>query len=186
MKYYAMIDGEQRGPYELSELPNAGVRPSTYIWRKGLADWIKAEDDADVCRLFRNHLYDVMHPTLSSSPNNLDAYKVKPDEEPNPHRSRFDYYLGGESLPTLEEIEAQEDKNVPPVSMVGYAWLVTVLCFFPTGIAALIYAYKSKKQWKLGNNILAHGYSRSAKMWIGITFFLGLIFYAFLFAFLWI
>lgn len=186
MKYYAMIDGEQRGPFELSELPEAGVRPSTYIWRKGLTDWIKAEEDADVCRLFRNRLYDIMHPTLSNGHDDLAAYRVKPDEEQNSYNSRFDYYLreSGESLPTLEEIDAQEDKTVPPVSMIGYAWTVTILCFFPTGIAALIFAYKSKKQWKLGNNILAHGYSKSAKMWTGISFFLGLIVYAFVFAFI--
>ena len=38
-RYYAMIDGVQKGPYTLEELPLAGVRPSNYIWCKGLQDW---------------------------------------------------------------------------------------------------------------------------------------------------
>ncbi|MDE6143194.1 MAG: DUF4339 domain-containing protein, partial [Muribaculaceae bacterium] len=35
MKYFAIIDGEQKGPFELEELADAGVRPSTYVWCKG-------------------------------------------------------------------------------------------------------------------------------------------------------
>lgn len=189
MKYYAFIDGDQKGPFELEELPKAGVRPSTYIWHKGLDDWQKAEDDAEVCRLFRNHLYDIMHP----SPNVPDLpvadvnnpYKVEPDGNDGPPPTRFDRYLqeNGESIPTLEEIDAKEDKTQPPVSMIGYAWLVTIFCFFPTGIVALVYAYKTNNEWYAGNHESAHNYSRLAKMWTGITFFIGLIVWALFCAF---
>lgn len=189
MKYYAFIDGEQKGPFELEELPQVGVRPSTYIWHKGLEDWQKAEDDPDVCRLFRNHLYDIMHPNPTASDiatkDTSNPYKVEPDGKEGPPPTRFDRYLQetGESLPTLEEIEAKEDKTEPPVSMIGYAWLVTIFCFFPTGIVALVNAYRTKKEWNAGNKELAHNYSRLAKMWTGITFFIGLIGYALFCAF---
>lgn len=181
-KYYAMIDGEQKGPFSLEELPRAGVRPSTYIWCKGMADWQKAEENADVCRLFRNHLYDIMHPAPSSEikQDDLERYKVQPDAPKGPFPTRFDKYLqetGENPLPSIEEIEEQKDKQIPPVSMIGYAWLVTIFCFFPTGIPALIFAYKSKNAWKKGDNTGAHELNRKAKMWTGITFFIGLIGY---------
>lgn len=182
-KYYAMIDGEQKGPFSIEELPAAGVRPSTYIWCKGMPDWQKAEENADVCRLFRNHLYDLMHPgsaPTNYTPEELDKYKVEPDKKDGPTPTRFDRYLqetGNDPLPTLEEIDAQKDVSTPPVSMIGYAWLVTILCFFPTGIVALVYAYKTKKTWKKGDNTMAHEYSRKAKMWTGITLFIGVICY---------
>lgn len=186
-KYYAMIDGRQQGPFSLEELPSAGVRPSTYIWCKGMPDWQKAEENADVCRLFRNHLYDVMHPSqtiqpVSDATNGVsdDKWKVRPDEPHGPYPSRFDGFLqqaGEEPLPTLEDIEKQKDKSVPPPSMVGYAWLVTIFCCVPTGIVALVFAYKSKKSWKNGDNTLSHEYGRRARMWTGISFFLGLIGY---------
>ena len=186
-RYYAMIDGVQKGPYSLEELPAAGVRPSTYIWCKGLSDWQKAEDNADVCRLFRNHLYDLMHPQ-DPTPSDLDVYKVKPDSSPQPGRTRFDQYLQetGETLPTIEEIESRRDISRPPVSMVMYAWLVTLFFCFPLGIVALVYAYKSKNAWRSGQNAMAHEFNRSAKMWTGISFFVGLIGYAFLFAFVFV
>ena len=182
-KYYAMIDGEQKGPFSLEELPKAGVRPSTYIWTKGMPDWQKAEENADVCRLFRNHLYDVMHPDekVFNSPEEMEKYKIQPDEKPSgPPPTRFDRYLeetGNDPLPTLEEIENQKDKSLPPVNMVGYAWLVTLLCFPPTGIVALVFAYKSNSAWNLGDNEKAHEYNRKAKMWTGISLCIGIIGY---------
>ena len=186
-KYYAMIDGERKGPFALEDLPAAGVRPSTYIWCKGMPDWQMAEENADVCRLFRNHLYDIMHPAdrVFNSSEELEKYKVKKDEPTGPPPTRFDRFLqetGNDPLPTLEEIDKQQDKSLPPVNMIGYAWLATLFCFLPTGIVGLIFAYKSKKAWKNGENDLAHDYSRRAKMWTGISFFIGIIAYGFLLA----
>lgn len=183
-KYYAMIDGEQRGPFTLEELPAAGVRPSTYIWCKGMADWQPASENADVCRLFRNHVYDFMHPGTAApadSSEDLSKWKVEKDPKPQgPLPSRFDGFLqqtGNDPLPTLEEIEKQKDTAAPPPSMIGYAWLVTFFCCFPLGIVALVFAYKSKGAWKKGQNELSHDYNRRAKMWTGISFFIGLIGY---------
>ena len=181
-KYYAMIDGEQKGPFTLEELPGAGVRPSTYIWCKGMPDWQPAEENADVCRLFRNHLYDLMHPGqgIDLSKDELEKYKVKQDEPAGPPPTRFDRYLqetGNDPLPSLEEIDSGKDTSTPPVSMIGYAWLVTFLCCPPTGIVALIFAYKSRKAWNQGQNELAHDLNRKAKMWTGISFFIGIIGY---------
>lgn len=190
-KYYAMIDGERRGPFTLEELPEAGVRPSTYIWCKGMEDWQKAEDNADVCRLFRNHLYDKMHPEDSSLTTPLqngqastedsnNPWKVSPDNPDKHYPTKYDRYLqetGQDPLPTLEEIEAKKDKTIPPVSMIGYAWIVTIFFCLPLGIVALVYAYKSKNAWKDGKNEESHEYSRLAKMWTGISLFVGIIIY---------
>ena len=177
MKYYAMIDGEQKGPFELEQLPEAGVRPSTYIWCKGMDDWEKAEDNADVCRLFRNRLYDLMHPSQPSPgeiQNGTEEMKITAPAHP----SRFDRYLADQErpeLPSIEEIEALKNTSIPPVSMVGMAWLATIFCFFPTGIFALFYAYRAQKAWKDGDQELAHDLTRSAKMMTGISFFMGFI-----------
>lgn len=185
MKYYAMIDGERRGPFDLNQLADAGVRPSTYIWCKGMEDWEKAEENADVCRMFRNRIYDLMHPG-SVDAENRALTPAEPETEPgnNTPPTRFDHVLrdsGLPPLPSLDEIEERENQIPPSGLLLPMAIIVTLLFFPPTGIVAIYYAIKAKKAWhdEPGSKI-AGSYTRAAKMWTGLTLFLGMIFYAFL------
>ncbi|MDE6094576.1 MAG: CD225/dispanin family protein [Muribaculaceae bacterium] len=190
MKYYAMIDGESRGPYELESLADAGVRPSTYIWCKGMTDWEKAEDVAEVCRMFRNRLYDLMHPGSNDAgqPFSIkDSPTQQTEEAPNAGFTRFDRHLKDSDtpeLPSIEEIEDREDKTPPPSLLIPLAIIVTIFCFPPTGIAAVYYSVKAKNEWKKDPASHTAGtYCRAAKMWTGISFFLGMILYAFIIRF---
>ncbi|MDE5998156.1 MAG: DUF4339 domain-containing protein [Muribaculaceae bacterium] len=56
MKYFAMIDGLQYGPMELDDMVKEGVRPDTYVWCKGMDDWMPAAEVPDICRYFRQRL----------------------------------------------------------------------------------------------------------------------------------
>lgn len=182
----------QKGPFSLEQLPEAGVTPSTYVWCEGMADWEKADEVAEICRFYRNRLYDIMHPSRdveepAGENSAQETGNLPATIDPGKPTSRFDHFLKDtpeQQLPTIEEIEERENKSVPPSSMIGYAWIVTLFCCPPTGIAALVYAYRSKTAWKHGQNELAHDYSRYAKMWVGVSFFVGIILYAFLFRFL--
>ncbi len=51
-----MIDGRQYGPMQLDDMVKEGVRPDTYVWCKGMADWTLASDVPDICRYFRQRL----------------------------------------------------------------------------------------------------------------------------------
>ncbi len=62
MKFFAMIDGQQKGPLELEEVADAGVRPDTYVWCKGMPDWAPASQVPDICRYFRLRLAGVLPP----------------------------------------------------------------------------------------------------------------------------
>lgn len=198
-----MIDGEKRGPYELNQLAEAGVRPSTYVWCKGMADWEKAEDVAEICRMFRGRLYDLLHPSMHVPEQDLKI-KEEPVQEAQGGRTRFDHLLENTQLPSIEEIDSRIDTSRPPAKMLLPAILVTLLFFPPLGIFAIYFALASKRCWakshegdrespevkKTDNSApsagdwrrLAHEYCRAAKMWTGITFFIGLILYGFLFS----
>lgn len=41
-KYYIVVEGEQRGPFGKEALKYQGIKPSTYVWRAGLPDWVQA------------------------------------------------------------------------------------------------------------------------------------------------
>ena len=94
-------------------------------------------------------------------------------------------------------------RNVSPTEPIEYAaalhpLLLTFFCFPFTGLVAVYYSWRSRKSWEEARRSLmkgssdlysdkereklraeAHDYARQAKMWAGITFFLGIIVYAF-------
>ncbi len=196
-----MIDGEQRGPFELSQLSEAGVTPDTYVWCKGMADWQPASDVADICRFYRQRIFDLMHP--SSAPAAEVPQRV-PESQPDSDGNggfpmRFTGIVGRDG--DIPEMLPEEpvDTSVPPTSMLVVSILLTLFCFPFTGFVAIYYSIKSRQAWEEARRseskssrrlytdeeredrrILAHDYARAAKMWAGITFFLGMILYAFM------
>lgn len=182
MRYYAMIDGERRGPYELNQLIEAGVHPDTYVWCKGMDDWEKAEDVADICRHFRQHIFDMMHPSVRPAGSNLWPPKNTLVSNENP----------------FDASDFQQDISRPPMPTLFLSIMMTLFCFPITGMVAVYYSYKARVMWQESvrsksesssplyswqerENLQrqAHDYGRKAKMWMGITFFLSLILYAF-------
>ena len=200
MRYFAMIGGEQRGPYELTELSEAGVTPETYVWCKGMADWQPASDVADICRFYRQRIFDLMHPSAAPAPD----VQARPEGDSADNGNgefpiRFSRIAGRDG--DLPEMLPEEpvDTSVPPASMLVISILLTLFCFPFTGFVAIYYSVMSRKAWEEARRsvsrsssrlytdeeredrrILAHDYARAAKMWAGITFFLGLILYAFM------
>lgn len=183
MRYFAMIDGERRGPFELHQLTEVGVKPDTYVWCKEMKDWDKAENVADICRYFRNHIFDMMH-----SPNHNIS-----QSQPEPQRgiTRF----GGSEINVAESMP---DTSKAPAPTLFISIMLTLFCFPITGMVAVYFSYKARVAWqeslrsesdnsknlysdkeRENLRILAHNYGRQAKMWIGITFFLSIILYAF-------
>lgn len=180
MRYYAMIDGRQAGPFEISELAEAGVRPDTYVWCKGMADWEKAEDVADICRMFRQRLYDLMHPGSVAAEREMRRAEENPDDEYGDVPSSFRRIVEESGTVPGPALPSEPDMESEPRSMLVYAILSTLLCFPLTGFVAIYYSVAMSKAWRNGEKEIAHDYSRQAKMWTGITFFLGMILYAFL------
>ncbi len=193
MKYFAMIDGARRGPFELAELADAGVRPDTYVWCKTMDDWQQARDVADICRHFRQRLAGIpasasvpsaeaagnaQEKTVSESEQNLEGIPV-----------RFRSMVEKSGIEPGTPLPDMTDCSSEPKSHLVLAVLVAFLCFPLTGLVAVYYSVMTRRLWneseKRGEDAdacrdMAHDYSRQTKMWIGITFFLGLIFYAFI------
>lgn len=56
VKYFARINRRQVGPLTLQQLLQAGVRPTSYVWCKGMPDWQPAAEVPDICRAMRRAL----------------------------------------------------------------------------------------------------------------------------------
>lgn len=63
--------------------------------------------------------------------------------------------------------------NIP--SYMGWAIATLILCFWPTGIVAVVYASKVGNRLAIGDVSGAQEASRKAKVWCWITFAIGLI-----------
>ena len=50
--YFIIVDGQQKGPYSISDLKNAGISPDAYVWREGLSDWVQASTLQELADLF--------------------------------------------------------------------------------------------------------------------------------------
>jgi hypothetical protein len=67
---------------------------------------------------------------------------------------------------------------VPHISSyLGWAIATLILCFWPTGIVAVVYAAKVGNRLSLGDVPGAQEASRKAKMWTWITFGIGVAFW---------
>lgn len=196
MKYYAFIDGEEKGPFELDDLRNVGVRPSTYVWTKGMDDWQRADEVPEVCRLFRRHLSELMHP---AAPAPEVPPEIKDEKEQNvppkvenlddvPLQFRRMVEKSGTTPGPANSMEP--DYNQPPRVSMLLAILSMLICFLPTGIVCVVLTYKAQSAWmrsSTGNSReseelrrQAHEYARLAKMWLGITVAFGFILIGFL------
>lgn len=170
MKYFAIIDDDKVGPFTLEQMPKAGVRPSTYVWCKGMSDWVQAREVADICRFYRNHISDLNHPT-----QNLDVQvsNLSRQEGTDNVPIRFQQFfmqndISGSAMPDT-------DLSQPPKTFLFIAIIATILFFFPTGIVSIIFTHKAKSLWKEGKAAESHEAARKAKMMIGFTICIGMI-----------
>lgn len=183
-----MINGERQGPFTLDQLHSAGVTPDTYVWCKGMADWEKAEDVAEICRFYRQRIFNLMHPSAGSPESAPSA-----GEEEDPYSEfplSFRHYVREAGAdPTIRE--EKPDIARQPTSLIPISLVLMILCCPLTGCVAFYYALRSRQAWKdahrssEGHKELytdaerqalsrkAHEYARLARMWCGITFFFG-------------
>lgn len=186
MKYFARIDKKNVGPFSLSQLVETGIRPSTYIWHKGLPDWIPASEDPEVCRGIRRYLAgfdpETGAPIHSLSSSALTAQRESKED------SSTESATQPHSVRSFPEPADSTDYNIPPTGVsVIMAVVVTICCFPLTGFVAIFFAMRSKANWKMSEQEgidektrsiyrhNSHNDARIYRMMVGISFFLGLI-----------
>lgn len=187
-----MIDGIRRGPFTLEELHSAGVTPDTYVWCKDMADWEKAEDVADICRFYRQRIFNLMHPSAAPVENQAKDNNEDSEEDPYADFPLLFRRYARQSGADPEIREQEPDTTLRPTSLIPLSVILLVLCCPLTGFIALYYAIISRRAWNEAHRSTqdhtkdlytdserqalsrkAHEYARLARMWCGITFFLG-------------
>ncbi len=52
MKFYVVINGEQKGPFDIGGLKAQGIGPDTLVWKEGYAGWVKAATVPELAGIF--------------------------------------------------------------------------------------------------------------------------------------
>ena len=66
---------------ELDDMPREGVRPDTYVWCKGMDDWMPADEVPDICRYFRQRLSGTLSSRDYRNMQNQERIKAAEEEE---------------------------------------------------------------------------------------------------------
>lgn len=74
--YYIFVQGEQQGPFSLSQLSQSGLQPSTMVWRQGLENWVEASSLPEL-----NHLFQQSYPYDRQTPPY--GHQTPPYGQPN-------------------------------------------------------------------------------------------------------
>lgn len=188
-QYFAMLDDRCQGPFPLDRLREVGVSPNTYVWSKNMADWEKAIEVEEI----RDYYFNILREKNRQKNQDVEINRKRvADTVDGLYKTGFLRF--GMEFPMPED---NVDLDNPPVSYVVPAIISTLFCFPITGAMAIYYSIKSRREWenalrsesetsrdlytpeeRLECKKNAHYFERMAKMWIGITFFIGVIVYA--------
>ncbi len=174
-----MINGRQNGPFKLEELPQTGLTPETYVWCKGMEDWKQAREVGEICRFYRNRIYDLAHPTTGREeietplPDATDLDTERFNDVPMRFRSQIE--KAPPEQVDLESFSMKPDLTRKPSTWWPWPMVLSLFFFLPLGILAISQARKSGKAWKAGHAEEAYEYARRGKMAAGMSFSFGLI-----------
>lgn len=147
--YFIDEDGKNSMPVSKKYFKEHGVNPHTWIWFNGLPEWVEA---SEVPALER-YLSAEAKPSYANI--DRESLSVRPPR------------------PKMTDDSAPGGK--PPRTWLFEAIVVTILCFFPFGLVAVVYAARVSPLWKHKKYADAVEASRSALLWVKWSFAVMLI-----------
>lgn len=162
-KTYLIIDinGIEKGPIYLSMIKKNGINKDTLTWFVGLPFWVKA----DTVPEFKNHIRSVGVESLEGLP------PVKTIDEKH---KKF----------LMNSIYANETEKMNiasqfhPKTAMTKSILVTLLCFFPFGLVALVNSARVAPLWKTGRYAESLEASENAIWWVKWSLLIAVVFWA--------
>ena len=184
MQYWVIVGNERRGPMPMDELIGAGVTATTYVWRKGLKNWMQASQVEEL-----NGIVTLpVAPTVSNSNDAERAEDEKRTEEIDKlleqgYDESFDErnYDSSEGTSEDRRIEAtgasvvstevetkQEQKLAQPSTYLAFSVFTTIFCCLPLGLLATIYSLKVEDYYEDGKLNRSYRASRNA-LWMNVV-----------------
>lgn len=147
--YYIDEDGKHSMPVGKKYFQEHGVNPLTWVWFNGLPDWVEAREVPSL----ESYLSSSVKPSYA----NIDEGNVSA----RPPRPKMvdDSVPGGKA----------------PRTWLFESIVVTILCFLPFGLVALVYAARVSPLWRHQKYAEAVESSKSALLWVKWSFAIMLV-----------
>lgn len=190
VKYFARINRRQVGPLTLQQLLQAGVRPTSYVWCKGMPDWQPAAEVPDICRAMRRALAG-LDPETGAERNEAvsgladTASKISHSRQPATRQEMAEYLR--EAFNEAEEASRPDYSHQPQGVSIVMAIMLTICCFPLTGLISIYFAWRCRRNREQSQadglttderdslRRKSHDDARLYRMMAGITFSMGII-----------
>ena len=157
MKYWIVVNRQPAGPYELSDLESLDLRDDTPVWHEGLPDWMPARDVAVINEILIRRRHSDGQPDVTVISDCDESVKID---------------LGTHG-------DRSQSSAERPSNYLAWSIVVTLLCFVPSGVVAIIYSGMVNSRFDRGDIAGARKASEYAQWWIIISIVVGLIFVPF-------
>lgn len=181
MKYWIIIDGEQRGPLSVEEIASLpGLNAATPVWYEGLSDWTTAAAVPEIAALLSNFTANPNMGATGVNPNAAGSWQQQQQtygQNPYGQQPYNANPYGYNANPYGGYNQGYDPNQTPPMPSNYLIWaiLATICCCIPTGIVAIFYAAKVSPAYYRGDYVAALDASSKAQLWVIISFVAGLI-----------
>lgn len=147
--YYLIINENQKGPFAREELLAQGLTPTTMVWRDGMADWLPANEVAE--------LQDLFYQQPQSQPTKC----VQPGQQQYPQYPQYPQ----QQYPQQPQ---QPQQYQPYTNWMPWAIVATVLglcsCIgLVLGIIAITKANTANNLYRMGDTVNGNATNSSAR-----------------------
>ena len=157
MQYWINHNGVQSGPVELEALKEMGLTSEAYVWREGMADWVKITLMPELQGMYAMADQPAApQPGMAAAPQQPEAVTGDP--------------IGQQ--PQYGPVQPAEP--CPPTNMV-WAVLATIFCCVPFGIVAIVFANQVSKCYLAGDLEGAKSASETGAWWCIAAITIGVI-----------
>lgn len=156
MKFWIFLDGRQQGPYELEQLMDMPVEPTTPVWFEGLPQWLPAANVAELNPLFGKDV------PAASAPEETSTEQTLQTGEPGVH---VEEETSAEVVTPTDKKATATGKYTPgrrcnvnnrpeepcPPTYLGWTIFLTVCCCSPVSLASLVTSICVSSYYNSGN-----------------------------------
>ena len=168
MKQYYYVDANNQsvGPFPVEDLVKR-ITPESFIWTEGMSNWVKANTVPEVMNLLVGGQQSFQQPPFGAQQppfqQQQQAYQQQQPQFQQPYQQPYQPYGG--------------PVNQKPSNYLVWSILSIVLCCWPVGIAAVVYAAKVDSLWGQGRYDESRAASEKAKNLTIISAICGVVVY---------